>query len=74
MLQLAERHGRWLTVSRSEVERAENWFVKRGPLVLVVVRLVPAVRSVIALPAGVAKLPLPSACGPRSVRHCGAAH
>jgi membrane protein DedA with SNARE-associated domain len=62
LLQLAERHGRWLTVSRDEVQRAESWFVERGPIVLVVGRLVPAVRSVIALPAGVAKLPLPAFC------------
>lgn len=62
LLELADRHGRWLTVSRAEVERAEKWFVLRGARVLVLGRLVPAVRSVIALPAGVAKLPLPAFC------------
>ena len=62
LLGLSERHGRWLTVSPKEIERAESWFVRRGPVVLVVGRLVPALRSVIALPAGIAKLPLPAFC------------
>lgn len=57
---LAQRHGRWLTVTPEEVERAERWFQRRGPLVLVLGRLVPALRTVVALPAGLTTLPLPA--------------
>lgn len=54
---LAERHGRWLTVTPDEIDRAEHWFARRGPVVLVLGRLVPAVRTVVSLPAGLAALP-----------------
>ena len=62
LLGLAERHGRWLTVSPQDIERAESWFLRRGSAVLVFGRLIPAVRSVIALPAGVTRFPLPAFC------------
>jgi len=57
VLRFAERHGRWLTLSRSEVEKAERWFCRRGPVVLVLGRLVPAMRTLISLPAGISSLP-----------------
>ncbi|MBA2721458.1 MAG: DedA family protein [Methylibium sp.] len=50
--QLADRHGRWVTVSREELDRAEQWFHRRGSLVLVFGRLLPGVRTLIAVPAG----------------------
>ncbi|MCW7540017.1 DedA family protein [Aquabacterium sp. A7-Y] len=52
----ADRHGRWLTVSREELDTADRWFHRHGPLVLVVGRMVPAVRTLIAAPAGVMRL------------------
>jgi membrane protein DedA with SNARE-associated domain len=55
---LADRHGRWLTVSRSEIERAERWFQRHGVVVLVLGRLVPGVRTLIAVPAGLAGMSL----------------
>lgn len=55
--QLAERHGRWLTVTPDEIDHAEQWFRRRGPVVLVLGRLVPAVRTVVSLPAGLVALP-----------------
>lgn len=57
VLKFADRHGRWLTLSRQDVERAEDWFTRRGSIVLVLGRLVPALRTVISLPAGVSRLP-----------------
>lgn len=56
---LAERHGRWLTVSRDEVERATRWFERHDARAVFGGRLVPAVRSVISAPAGVARMALP---------------
>jgi membrane protein DedA with SNARE-associated domain len=58
VLQFADRHGRWLTLSRSDIESAERWFGERGSLVLVFGRLVPALRTVISLPAGISRMPL----------------
>ncbi len=49
---VADRHGRWLTVSRTDLDRAERWFQRRGAWVLVLGRLLPGVRTLISVPAG----------------------
>jgi membrane protein DedA with SNARE-associated domain len=51
---LAARHGRWVAVNPVEIGRAQDMFERRGALLLVFGRLVPTIRSVVALPAGVA--------------------
>lgn len=51
-------HGRWFTVTPEELERAERWFERRGGWALLVGRLVPAVRSVISMPAGFECMPI----------------
>lgn len=53
----ADRHGRWLTVSPGDLESAQAWFDRRGALAVVLGRLVPALRSVISAPAGIAGMP-----------------
>lgn len=53
---LAARHGRLLTVSPADITRAQQWFVRHGALSVMLGRLVPAVRSLISLPAGVARM------------------
>lgn len=56
----ADRHGRWLTLRRVDIDRSEAWFEKRGSVAVFLARLVPGVRSLISIPAGVAKMnPLP---------------
>lgn len=62
VLRFADKHGRWLTLSRQEVEHAEDWFEKHGAVALLVGRLVPAIRTVISLPAGVCRMPLARFC------------
>jgi membrane protein DedA with SNARE-associated domain len=54
--QLAERHGRWIALTPDEIDRGTHLFEKRGALVLVFGRLVPALRTVVALPAGLARM------------------
>lgn len=54
----AERHGRWLTVSGNDVERARTWFGRHGGKAVLIGRLVPAVRSLISIPAGVVPMRL----------------
>jgi membrane protein DedA with SNARE-associated domain len=56
----AEQHGRWIALTPDEIDRGRELFERKGPLVLVFGRLVPALRTVVALPAGLAKMrPLP---------------
>ena len=53
---LAEHHGRWVTMTPADIDLAEHWFRCHGPSVLVFGRLVPALRTVISLPAGLSRL------------------
>jgi membrane protein DedA with SNARE-associated domain len=54
---LVARHGRWLTISTDDLHRAEQWFARWGMLSVLLGRLVPAVRSVISVPAGLERMP-----------------
>lgn len=51
------RYGKAVLVSEEELEKAEVWFKKYGDWVVLVTRLMPAVRSFIAFPAGVVRMP-----------------
>ena len=55
---MAARHGRWLTVSPLDVDAASAWFERNGGRVVFLGRMVPAVRTLISIPAGVARMPL----------------
>jgi membrane protein DedA with SNARE-associated domain len=46
------RHGKWLTISWPEVERAHRWFDRRGVALVFVGRLIPTIRSLVSIPAG----------------------
>ncbi|HVG05526.1 MAG TPA: DedA family protein [Burkholderiaceae bacterium] len=54
----AQRYGRWLTISESDVDRAQRWLDRYGDVAVCIGRLIPAVRSVISVPAGIARLGL----------------
>jgi membrane protein DedA with SNARE-associated domain len=53
-----ERHGRWVHVTPTGLERAEAWFRRYGDAAVFFSRVVPVVRSFISIPAGVAEMPL----------------
>jgi membrane protein DedA with SNARE-associated domain len=50
------RWGRWITMSWEEVKRAERWFQLHGTFFVFVGRLVPTVRSLVSIPAGLLKM------------------
>ena len=54
----AETHGRWMTVSPEDIDKAESWFERYGSYAVFFGRLVPAVRTLISVPAGLARMPL----------------
>lgn len=56
----AARHGRWLTLSPADVDRAIARFGRRGATAVFFGRLVPTVRTLISVPAGIAGMPLPA--------------
>ena len=54
---LVDRFGRYLLILPHEVDRAHEWFERRGELTVFVSRLLPVIRTFISLPAGVARMP-----------------
>lgn len=57
-LRFIDRHGVWLTLDREEAERAMRWFDRWGPVAVLVGRMIPTVRTLIAVPAGLAGMSL----------------
>jgi membrane protein DedA with SNARE-associated domain len=57
---LAARYGRWLTLSPADVDRADKWFGRHGRRAVFFGRLVPTVRTLISVPAGINSMPLAS--------------
>lgn len=55
-----DRHGRWLTLSRGDIERASDWFSRHGAWAVFGCRLVPGLRSLISIPAGIHRMRLTS--------------
>lgn len=55
----ADRYGHWVAVSPEDIDRANTWFDRHGTVVVFVCRLVPAVRSIISIPAGANRMSLP---------------
>ena len=53
-----ERHGRWVHVSPEKLERAERSFERWGDWFVAVGRVMPVLRSFVAIPAGVLEMPL----------------
>lgn len=54
---------RWFVVlSQSDYERGERFFERHGGKIVLFGRCVPLVRSVVSVPAGVARMPLPRFC------------
>ncbi|HUX27193.1 MAG TPA: DedA family protein [Terracidiphilus sp.] len=54
---LAERYGKWVLMSNHDLDRMTRFFARYGAITVLVSRMLPVVRTFIALPAGIAKMP-----------------
>lgn len=54
---LVERYGRYLLLSSHDLEWADRFFKRFGSIAVFIGRLLPVIRTFIALPAGVARMP-----------------
>ena len=54
---LVERYGRWILLGRRDLDWADRFFARWGYLAVFIARLLPVVRTFIALPAGIARMP-----------------
>jgi membrane protein DedA with SNARE-associated domain len=51
-----EKYGRWLTLDWAEIERAHRLFDKHGGAIIFIARMLPTVRSLVSIPAGLLKM------------------
>ncbi len=54
-----EKYGRYILISHHDLDLADRWFAKYGEVIVFVSRLLPAIRTFIAFPAGVARMNIP---------------
>lgn len=54
----ADKHARWMTVTHGDIEHAMDSFEKHGRKVVLFGRLIPAIRTLISVPAGLACMPM----------------
>ncbi len=57
---LSARYGRLLTLSPDDIDLAQAWFERHGPTAVLFGRMVPTIRTLISVPAGIARMPLPA--------------
>jgi membrane protein DedA with SNARE-associated domain len=55
---LVEKYGRYLLISHHDLDLADRWFARFGEVIVFASRLLPAIRTFIAFPAGVARMNL----------------
>ena len=59
---LIKKYGKYILVFEYELDDAEKWFRKYGEIITFVSRLLPVVRTFIALPAGISKMNFTKFC------------
>jgi membrane protein DedA with SNARE-associated domain len=55
---LCNRLGRVATLSEDDIDKAHHWFERHGGVAVFVGRLMPAIRTLISVPAGLAAMPV----------------
>lgn len=55
---IIDRFSRWLTLDWDEIERGERLFEKHGSIIVLVARMIPTLRSLISIPAGLFRMSL----------------
>ncbi|MBI5135924.1 MAG: DedA family protein [Nitrospirae bacterium] len=55
---LVRRYGRYVLISHRDLAQADLWFTRHGDITVFVGRLLPVIRTFIALPAGISRMPM----------------
>lgn len=53
---LVRRYGRFLLLDEDDLDRARGWFDRHGTAAVVIGRVIPLVRSIVSIPAGVSRM------------------
>jgi membrane protein DedA with SNARE-associated domain len=54
----ADKYGKWLSISSKDIIKAKQWFDKQGGKAVLIGRLVPGIRTLISVPAGISNMHL----------------
>jgi membrane protein DedA with SNARE-associated domain len=57
-LPFLRRWGKYILITHEDLDRATRWFDKYGNMITLIARFIPAVRTFISLPAGIARMKL----------------
>ena len=55
-----EKYGKYILITHSKYKRAEDLFLKNANTYTFIGRLIPVVRHLISIPAGIFRMPLPA--------------
>ena len=53
---IVDRWGKWILLTHHDLDSSERWFAKYGTISVLVGRILPVIRSVISVPAGIAEM------------------
>ncbi len=53
-----DRYGQWLGITAQDIDRVNNWFNQHGRKAVFFGRMVPGIRTLISLPAGMNQMPV----------------
>jgi len=53
---LCDRYGKWIGISGADIARSKSWFDRHGGKAVLLCRLVPGVRTLISIPAGISNM------------------
>lgn len=53
-----ERYGRYVLISAHDLDVADRWFARHGDKAVLIARVIPIVRSIISIPAGISRMPV----------------
>ena len=56
--QWLDKHGRWIGISSEELARSRRWFSRYGTALVFWGRLIPGIRTLISVPAGIELMPM----------------
>lgn len=56
LIRIIKKYGKFVLITLDDYHKANKWFLKYGEKIIFISRLLPAVRTIISLPAGVFKM------------------
>lgn len=58
LMALTQKYGKYLLIKPDDIKNAQKWFDKYGKAVVFFGRMIPAIRSLISIPAGMNRMPM----------------